>query len=104
MCESGMRGIMDLSFPFAPARDEREVQAEPRALTADEARVRGELRRVALALAVEKTFEAGALVAARLVVDDPAPALVVDEGAVDDHADPRAVRDAREAVFVARFA
>ena len=43
-----------------------------------------QLRPVALLLAVQKFLHATALVAAGLVVDDPARAVGVDEGAVDD--------------------
>src|SRR5690606_10183973 len=48
-----------------------------------------ELRRVALALAVEEAFEVGALVAARLVVDDPEPAPVAEDAVHDEGARAR---------------
>src|SRR5581483_3839228 len=99
-----MRAIMDPSFPFAPPRNEREIQAQPEAPAAHQPGVGRELSGVALALAVEEGVEAGALVAARLVIHDPAPAALVDEGAVDHDADPRAAGGPGEPVFVARLA
>ena len=89
-----MRGSRTSSSPTHASRRPAGSTAPAGRSTPMSARISGKLRGVALALAVEEPFEARAFVAARLVVDDPAPALVVDEGAVDDDADPCAVRDA----------
>src|SRR5690606_39424900 len=75
------------SLRFPPAAEQREVEAHRGA--GHERGVGLELRRVALALAVEEAFEVGALVAARLVVDDPEPARVAEDAVHDEGARAR---------------
>ena len=62
-------------------------------------RIALELPPVTLTLAVQELFETRALVAARLVIDDPAHARSIDERAVDDDTDDLALDDAGQRQF-----
>src|ERR1700679_3942678 len=76
-----------LRRPLAPGAHQRKVQAQAHRLGAESSGQHGialQLRPVALDLAVEELFEAAAAVLTRLVVDDPAYPLLVDEAAIED--------------------
>jgi hypothetical protein len=75
------------SGELAERPDEGEIQRSPHGLGAElrrEHAIIGELGPIALHLLRQKAFEVPALVPARLVVDDPASSLGIDEAAVDD--------------------
>src|SRR4051812_46694971 len=99
--------------PLAPAAEQREVQAkgDRGALSPSAGESSGiafGLRGKPLLFAVEEGGGVGAFGAAGFVVDDPAAAVGIDEGAVDDHVAPPAMRIAAgsdtQAVFVACLA
>ena len=58
---------------------------------------------IALALAIEKTLELGALVRAGLVVHDPADSMRIDEGSIQGNVDESTLDFAGEAIFGVRI-
>src|ERR1035438_8309647 len=80
-----------LRRPFAPGSHERKIQAGPYRLGTQfsgQQRVALQLRPIALDLAIQKLRESSAAVLARLVVDDPTGAALIDEATVEHGSDP----------------
>src|SRR5581483_4438092 len=90
-----------MSSPLAPAAKEGEIQPEPH--SGIQRLVALELFRVADHFLVEKGFEVGAFVAARLVVDSPALAVARSEMAVEDVGASAFRRASAQAIFGARL-
>src|SRR5271156_2642339 len=91
-----------LRQPLAPGAHEGKIQTHAHGLRPQlfrQLRVTLELRAVALDLALQKLLPAAARVLARLVVDDPANSVLVDEASVEDHPPPLAPPLTRDGIF-----